>query len=89
MSDYNVSVERGRPLSQVGFPMRAIPAKMGLRLRSKTDDVVIQLRWLVERDLSPTFYLKIHVVSEKLFEDFSVLGVAYLGFVSLLVMEAH
>ena len=38
---------------------------MGLRLRSKTDDVVIQLRWLVERDLSPTFYLKIHVVSEK------------------------
>ena len=39
--------------------------KMGLRLRSKTDDVVIQLRWLVERDLSPTFYLKIHVVSEK------------------------
>ena len=38
---------------------------MGLRLRSKTDDVVIQLRWLVERDLSPTFYLKIHVVLEK------------------------
>ena len=38
---------------------------MGLRLRSKTDDVVIQLRWLVERDLSPTFYLKIHVVSVK------------------------
>ena len=38
---------------------------MGLRLRSKTDDVVIQLRLLVERDPSPTFYLKIHVVLEK------------------------
>ena len=33
-------------------------------LRSKTDDVVIQLRLLVERDLLPTFYLKIHVVLE-------------------------